>query len=39
LQRACCWLSQADAIDVRLLSQRMPEQAIAELQPLVAAFN
>ena len=24
---------------MRLLSQRMPEQAVAELQPLVAAFN
>ena len=31
--------AQADAIDVRHLSQRMPDQAPAELQPLVAAFN
>jgi two-component system heavy metal sensor histidine kinase CusS len=31
--------AQADAIDVRHLAQRMPEQAATELQPLVAAFN
>lgn len=31
--------AQADAIDVRHLSDRMPEQSVAELQPLVAAFN
>ncbi|MBA0039148.1 heavy metal sensor histidine kinase [Pantoea sp. BIGb0393] len=31
--------AQADAIDARHLSQRMPERAPAELQPLVAAFN
>ncbi|MBY4840215.1 heavy metal sensor histidine kinase [Pantoea sp. DY-15] len=31
--------AQADAIDARHLSQRMPQQAAAELQPLVAAFN
>lgn len=31
--------TEANAIDVRHLSHRMPDQAPAELQPLVAAFN
>lgn len=31
--------AEADAIDVRHLSRRMPEQTLTELQPLVAAFN
>ncbi|MEM6161320.1 heavy metal sensor histidine kinase [Erwinia sp. P6884] len=31
--------TEANAVDVRHLSHRMPAQAPAELQPLVAAFN
>ena len=31
--------TEANAIDVRHLSRRMPDQAQAELQPLIAAFN
>jgi len=31
--------AEAEAIDVRHLSRRMPQQSQAELQPLVAAFN
>ncbi|URQ60093.1 heavy metal sensor histidine kinase [Pantoea alhagi] len=31
--------TEANSIDVRHLSRRMPDQAPAELQPLIAAFN